>query len=406
MASFAFEEEQIKTKVRFGVWGRIVIYALKRWYLLALLTFFMLLTSFHDASFVPLLNKAAIDAIRLSGGLPFDQVLINVEFIFGIKFTLDFWGYGLTLLIGIIIRSLSIYVTFFATNYLEMSIYVAIRQDAFKRVQELSFSYFDKTSAGWLIARLQSDTSKIADMISWGIIRVVWLVFDLVLTLLTMFSVSWQMALILLAASPIIMIISPYFEIVLLKLSRIARNAFSGFVAWLAESISGAKTIKTLAIENTVQHEADEIVTDIRNKTFKRMKFQAYFRPSVIFVMSLTTAIVIFFGSMFMEANTTITVATFALYIGFVRAIFNPLQEFAELFGDIVATQSSVEKIVSLIDTKPGIVDTPEVIEKYGTLFDQKRENFEPIKGEIEFRHVDFSYLKDIEVIHDLNLKI
>jgi ATP-binding cassette subfamily B protein len=191
-----------------------------------------------------------------------------------------------------------------------------------------------------------------------------------------------------------------------LKLSRIARNAFSGYVAWLAESISGAKTIKTLAIENTVQREADEIVTDIRNKTFKRMKFQAYFRPSVIFVMSLTTAIVIFFGSMFMEANTTITVATFALYIGFVRAIFNPLQEFAELFGDIVATQSSVEKIVSLIDTKPGIVDTPEVIEKYGTLFDQKRENFEPIKGEIEFRHVDFSYLKDIEVIHDLNLKI
>ncbi len=406
MASFAFEEETIKTKVHFGVWGKIVVYALRRWYFLVVIAIFMLLTSFHDASFVPLLNKAAIDAISTTSSLPYDQVLIDVSFIFGIRFTIGFWGYGLILLIGILIRSLSIFVTFFVTNYLEMSIYVAMRQDAFRRVQELSFSYFDRTSAGWLIARLQSDTSKISDMISWGIIRVVWLVFDLTLTLITMFIVSWQMALILLAATPLIMIIAPYFEVVLLKLSRIARNAFSGYVAWLAESIAGAKTIKTLAIENTVQKEADEIVTDIRNKTFKRMKFQAFFNPSVIFVMALTTAIVIFFGSRFMEQNDAINVATFALYVGFVRSIFNPLQEFAELFGDIVATQSSVEKIVSLIETKPEIIDRPEIVQKYGTLFDQKRQNFEPIHGEIEFKHVDFSYLKGIEIIHDMNLKI
>ncbi len=406
MASFAFEEEQIKTKVHFGVWGRIIGYAFRRWYLIVLLLGFMLLTSFHDASFVPLLNKAAIEAISAHSGLPFDQVTINVQFIFGIRFSINFWQYGLILLIGILIRSVSIFVTFFTTNYLEMSVYVDIRKDAFKRVQELSFSYFDRTSAGWLIARLQSDTSKIADMVSWGVTRVIWLVFDLVLTLITMFSVSWQMALILLAASPLIMIIAPYFEIVLLKLSRIARNAFSGYVAWLAESIAGSKTIKTLAIENAVHSEADEIVTDIRDKNFKRTKFQALFHPSVVFVMALTTAIVIFFGSMFMERNTAITVATFALYIGFVRAVFNPIQEFAELFGDIVATQSSVEKIVSLIDTKPAIVDRPDVIEKYGTLFSEKKHNYEPILGDIEFKNVNFSYLQDIEVIHDMNLKI
>ncbi len=406
MASFAFEEETIHTKVRFGAWGKIIGYALRRWYFLVILTLFMLLTSFHDASFVPLLNKAAIEALRTYQGAPFQDVVLHVNFIFGISFQLTFWQYGLTLLIGILIRSVSIFVTFFVTNYLEMSIYVAMRQDAFRRVQELSFSYFDRTSAGWLIARLQSDTSKIADMISWGIIRVVWLMFDLILTLITMFSVSWQMALILLAVTPLIMIIAPYFEIVLLKLSRIARNAFSGYVAWLAEAIAGAKTIKTLAIENTVQTEADEIVTDIRNKSFKRMKFQSYFHPSVIFIMSMATAVVIFFGSMFMETNATITVATFALYIGFVRAVFHPIQEFAELFGDIVATQSSVEKIVSLIDTKPEIVDSPDVIAKYGTPLAEKKENYETIHGAIEFKNVSFSYLKDTEVIHDMNLKI
>jgi len=71
-----------------------------------------------------------------------------------------------------------------------------------------------------------------------------------------------------------------------------------------------------------------------------------------------------------------------------------------------VATQSSVEKIVSLIETKPAIIDRPEVVAKYGTLFNELRENYEPIIGDIEFKHVDFSYLKGIEIIHDMNLKI
>jgi ATP-binding cassette subfamily B protein len=146
MASFAFEEEQIKTKVHFGVWGKIIGYALRRWYFLLIIASFMVLTSFHDSSFVPLLNKAAIDAVGNSLGLPYDQVVIDVKFLFGINFQTDFWGYGALLLGGILIRSISIFVTFFVTNYLEMSIYVAMRQDAFKRVQELSFSYFDKTS--------------------------------------------------------------------------------------------------------------------------------------------------------------------------------------------------------------------------------------------------------------------
>jgi ATP-binding cassette subfamily B protein len=288
-----------------------------------------------------------------------------------------------------------------------MSVYINIREDAFAQVQKLSFSYFDKTSSGWLIARLQSDTSKISDMISWGITRFVWIAFELVFILITMFIISWQMSLVLLATVPIMLIIAPYFQFKILNLSRTARNAFSKYVAWLAEVIAGAKTIKTLSIENNVQKEANEIVTDIRDKAWKTAKTQAFFYPSVTLVSTITTAIVVFVGSSLMLSNTIIyDVSIFVLFIGFVSALYTPIQEFVDLFTELMASQSSVEKILSLIETVPMITDTPDVERKYGTLLQPKVDQYEPMRGDVEFKDLSFSYNPGVEILHQMNLKI
>jgi ATP-binding cassette subfamily B protein len=409
MASFSFEEEALSKKVNLGIWGKILPYALKKWHLLLILLFLMTLTSFHDASLIPMLNRAAIDSLRTINNATLEGIELNVRLIFGIQFTLDFWGYGGVLLGAMILRSIFIYFTFFTTNYLEMSIYIAIRQDAFRRVQSLSFSYFDKTSSGWLIARLQSDTSKISDIISWGMIRLLWITFDLTFTLITMFAISWQMSLLLLATTPLIIAVAPYFQVKILQLSRVARNAFSGYVAWLAEVIAGAKTIKTLAIESNVQEEANDIVSDIQVKMFRTAKMQALFYPTVAIISAFSTAVMIYFGYILLQGDSNtviIEVSTFVLFIGFVRAVYQPIQEYTELFTDLMATQTSVEKILSLIETKPAIIDRPDVIEKYGTLFQLKKENFETIHGEIIFDQVSFSYNPGVEVIHNMNLTI
>ena len=91
---------------------------------------------------------------------------------------------------------------------------------------------------------------------------------------------------------------------------------------------------------------------------------------------------------------------------GFVGSIYNPISEFSEIISDLMATQASVEKIFSLINTKPSLVDTPEVINKYGDIFHNKTENFEKLEGNITFDHVCFSYNNGLEVIHDMNLDI
>jgi ATP-binding cassette subfamily B protein len=413
MASFSFEEEALSKKLNFSSWGKIAKYAFRRYWLLLMMFGLMLLITFHDGSFVPLLNRAIIRSLTtlenqgLLASNQIEDLSMDINFLFGINFNLNYLQYIVMIVIGILIRAVAIYLLFFITNYLEMSVYVDIREDAFSQVQKLSFAYFDKTSSGWLIARLQSDTSKISDMISWGITRFVWITFELVFILITMFIISWQMSLVLLATVPMMILIAPFFQFRILKLSRNARNAFSKYVAWLAEVIAGAKTIKTLAIETNVQKEANDIVTDIRDKAWKTAKTQAFFYPSVTLISSITTAIVVFVGSALMLNNTIIyDVSIFVLFIGFVSSLYNPIQEFVDLFTELMASQSSVEKILSLIETKPMIVDTPEVEKKYGSLLNPKVEAYESIKGDIEFKHVSFSYNPGVEIIHDMNLTI
>jgi ATP-binding cassette, subfamily B, bacterial len=413
MASFSFEEEALSSKVNFSSWGKIAKYAFRRPWLLLVMFLLMMVITFHDGSFTPLLNRAIIQSLtaienQVGGDASLiENLVIQVNFILNISLTLSFLEYILLVITAIIIRAIGIYLLFFTTNYLEMSVYINIRQDAFAQVQKLSFSYFDKTSSGWLIARLQSDTSKISDMISWGITRFVWITFELVFILITMFMISWQMSFVLLATVPIMLVIAPFFQLRILKFSRIARNAFSKYVAWLAEVIAGAKTIKTLSIEANVQKEANEIVTDIRDKAWKTAKTQAFFYPSVTLVSTLTTAIVIFVGSSLMLSNQILyDVSIFVLFIGFVSGLYNPIQEFVDLFTELMSTQSSVEKILSLIETKPIIQDTPDVEAKYGTILAPRVDAYEPMIGSIEFKEVSFSYIPGVEILHKMNLTI
>ena len=362
-----FKEEEIKSKFSIAVWAKTFKYVFVKWPLLIVLFIGMMFTSFYDASFIPSMNAgliSAFDSGQLVGYSSIFDVILNVK-ILGIDLSLTFLNYIIFYIVMIVLRSISIFLTFFTMSYFEMIIMTGLRRDAYKRIQELSFSYFDRTPSGWLIARLQNDAANIGDVLSNSVLRIFWIAVELVFTLITMFSYSWLLSLIILATTPLIFFIVLIFQKIILKLSRIARTAYSEFVRWLAESISGNKTIKSLAIEDTIYKECDEISTDVCKKRFKTGKVNAFFNPSINVLSAITTA-----------------------------------------FAELISTQANVEKLFMLIDTKPELVDSSEVIKKYGSLFDNKTENFEPMKGDITFDHVSFSYKKDLEVLHDMNIHI
>ena len=409
MATQAFKEEEINSKFSLSVWAKTFKYVLCKWPFLILLFVGMMFTSFYDSSFIPSMNASLISCFD-SGNFVLNSnifdVILQVK-ILGIDFTLTFLNYIIFYIVMIILRSIAVFITFFTMNYFEMIIMTGLRRDAFGRIQELSFSYFDKTPSGWLIARLQNDAANIGDVLSNSVLRVFWILSELIFTLITMFSYSWLLSLIILATTPLIFFIVLFFQKWILKLSRIARTAYSDFVRWLAECISGNKTIKSLAIEDTIYQECNDISNDVCKKRTKTGKVNAFFNPSINILAAITTAIIIVvFPLINISSETTSSIAMMVLFLGFVGSIFNPIAQFAEIFAELISTQANVEKLFMLIDTKPELVDKPEVVEKYGDLFNNKIENFEEMKGDIVIDHVSFSYKKDLEVLHDMNIHI
>lgn len=407
MTTFSFKEDKIPEKLNFSVWLKMFKYTKEHWVLLIVLTITMLLTAFYDASFTPLMNASLIKAVSSSNSSNIQDLVIDVNLIFGISFQVNFLWYSLLFVFGIIMRAFTIFFTFYITNLLEMYVMTSLRRDSFRRVQELSFSYYDRTPSGWLIARMQNDCSDIGEMISWGVIRIFWTIADVAFTVISMFSYSVQLSLVILATTPILIILIPVFEKLILKLHRIARNAYSNYVRWLAECINGAKTIKTLAIEENTYKEAEEVTEDIRRKRFKAAFPNATMVPVISIASAMTSGLIIVLGTYVFNLKTDATsIALFTTFIAFVSAIYNPIQDFSETFSDFMATQASVEKVLQLINAEPEIVDSKEVVEKYGSLFENKKENFESIDGRIEFKDISFAYKNSTEVIHGLNLQI
>ena len=407
MGAEVFQEEDKIEKVNIGVWKNAFKYLLPHWPLIILLVFGMAGTAFFDSSFSPAIKLALTNsASNFAYTNNVFDVIVNLN-ILGIQFAISFFGL-VFLYIGLILfRSICIFITFFTMNYFEMTIMTNLRRDAFKKIQELSYSYYDKTPSGWLIARLQNDAASIGDVMSYSVLRVFWIIMDLIFTLITMFVTDWKLSLIILATTPIIGVLTLFLEKQILKYHRIARNAYSNFVKWLAECINGNKTIKTMAIEDNIFKECDDTTEDVFKKRYKAGKISAPYYPAVNLISTITTAIIIIvFPMLGVKDSVTYSIGTFIIFLGFVGSIYNPIGEFSEIISELMSTQASVEKIFSLINTEPQLVDTPEVIEKYGDLFHNKTENFEKLNGDIHFDHVSFSYLKDVEVIHDMDLKI
>lgn len=409
MMKDSFVEEKLPERVNMSVWVQILPYLKKYWLFLIFIVAAIGFTAFYDSSFIPLLNRAAFSYLQTAElpGLNIATMSFAVDF-FGLKFSLGFFQYIALLLGAMVIRAGAILTNHYLTNYLAVKIMIDIRRDAFIKLQELTFSYYDKTPSGWLIARLQNDTSKISRILSWGLIRTIWVTSELLFTLITMFSMSWVLSLVILSTAPIIIFLAPFFEKRLLTLSRRARNAYSRYVAWLAECITGAKTIKSLAIEETTFEETTNITEDIRKKRFRSQRMHALFQPTVNVIAVLTTAVIVIFGPLVAPKlqGGEIEVALLIIFIGFISSIYNPIQEFADIFGEIMETQASVEKVMSIINTEPAILDREDVVAKYGDFHYPKTENYERMSGDITFDSVSFSYIEGVEVLHPLNLQI
>ena len=281
-----------------------------------------------------------------------------------------------------------------------------LRNAVFNRLQGLSLSYYNKTPVGYMMARTNSDTGRIGDLVAWGLIDFTWSVFYCTGAVIAMFIVHWKLALIVCATIPFMALLTWFFQSRILSVNRVMRKLNSKMTGAMNEGITGARTVKALVAEEKSLDEYSGITGEYRFSANRMARLRSVFIPAALFIGSLGTAAVLSYGG-WEIAVLGADLSILAIFLQYAGGFFWPIQNIARIITDFVSTQANVERVCGLLEQTPGITDSQEVTEKYGGIFSPKKENWEPIAGDVEFCDVTFRYPDGHEnVLENFNLHV
>ncbi len=306
----------------------------------------------------------------------------------------------------IVIQTLSVVVFSRNAMIVEMKLGRDLKRASFVHLQELSFSYYNQNSVGYVLARVMSDTNRIASTVAWGLVDLLWALTYVIGVFIAMFFLNVRLALLVVIVVPIIAALTVFFQKRLLRWNRKIRRINSEISSGYNEGIVGAKTSKTLVIEDQSHGEFKQVTGKMRKASVQNAKLGSLFISIVIFFSSLGIALVLTEGGKYVIGGLMM-LGTLSAFTSYAVGIFEPIQQIARVFADVISAQANIERVAALLDHQPDIVDTPEVQEKYGDMVHAKRENWESIRGDIEFRDVSFRYPDGEEyILEHFNLTI
>lgn len=294
----------------------------------------------------------------------------------------------------------------YAANTAEVRVDRDMRQACFDHVQTLSFSYFNQNSVGYIHSRIISDPNRIGQIVSWGLMDVMVDVVYILCIFVIMFLLRPMLGLLLLCVVPVIVAVTVFFQRHLTAANRKVREWNSIITGNFNEGITGAKTIKSLVVEDKMQQDFERDTQSMRRSAVRAGWLRGLFQSSIIFLSSLALALVLWRGGQLTRENLML-VGSLAVFMNYATSITTYVQDLVGTIANLINSQVNIERIQRLLNTQSDVVDTPEVIARYGDTFHPNKENWEELRGDIEFRDVTFRYPDGEEnVLEHFNLKV
>lgn len=304
------------------------------------------------------------------------------------------------------LQTIDNYITVAMCGKVEMSVNRDLRNASFSHLQELSLFYFNTNNVGYIHARVMSDSGKIGEMIAWRFMDIVWQLSYIIFVLIMMLTINLKLALIIFMLIPIVVILVAVFQKKLLVINRKIREINSKITGNFNEGITGASSIKTLVVEDKIQEDFEKDTDKMRGTAVRSVRYSAFFTAIVTLVSSLALAIVLWYGGS-LSVEGLMTIGTISVFASYALGIMEPIQNIVVTISEIIAIQVNIERFTRLMETKSDVSDRPDVIEKYGDTFNPKKENWEELKGDIEFKDITFRYPDGEEnVLENFNLKV
>ena len=285
----------------------------------------------------------------------------------------------------------------------EVSMDRDMRNAAFSRLQELSFDYYNQNSVGYIHARVMSDTSRIGETLTWNLGDTCFFLLEIIGSIAIMFYYDPKLTGLILIIVPVISVFYALFQGKLFDLNKQVREINSKITGNFNEGITGAKTVKSLVIEEKIGGDFEKETSNMFKKSMENARLKGVFNAVTGLATSAAVAIVLWQGGIIAKEE----VGTFSMFMYYAKNLMEPVSILVESLALFIMGKVNIGRYTKLVEAVPNVKDKAEVVEKYGDCFDPKRENWEPIRGDIEFENVDFMYPDGEEnVLENFSLKI
>lgn len=383
------QEQEYSKRLDLAVWKRLLQFAKPYKRFLLILIGQMVLLGVVDA-LIPLFNRYAIDKIALTGEI---HKLIP---------------FSILALVVIVLQAVNVRLMILSAGRLECSIPYDIRKAAFAKLQTMPLAYYDQTPVGWLLARMTSDSRRLGETLSWNIVDLFWSLAMMLMAMIFMLFLNARLALMVLVTVPVLITVSILFQKKIIFNFRKVRKFNSHITAGFNEGIGGAKTIKSLSIEDAMHAEFKETTLSMRNFAVRAATVSAVYTPIVLLLGSVAAGLVLWRGGMNVETGLagSIGYGTMVAFISYAVQFFEPVKQFARVFTELNYAQASAERVISVIDMEAGIRDSATVEETYGDMLNSNREQWPAFEGQISFQDVTFRYKDGENILEHFNLDI
>lgn len=375
MSDQSYEEEEFTTQYNGKTVLRILAQTRPHWKWVTGFLIAAILVSVQDGYFT-FLSKRMVDEGILASNW---EALIRIAELYAVL---------------IVAQAITVFVFIYLAGVLGERVRYDLRKKLFDNLQELSLSYFSRTPVGWIMSRVTSDTERVAELVTWGLLDTTWAVTNILTSAVFMLFINWRLALIVLTIVPLLIWVAVQFRKKILVEFRNVRRYNSKITGAYNENITGVRVVKALGRENENLREFSILTGDMYRSSYRAAWLSALFLPSVQVISALAVGSVAWYGGWQAQVGG-ITIGGIQAFIAYIAFMIWPIQDLARVYAEMQHAIASAERMFSLIDAIPSVRDRPEAFDP-GT-----------IQGEIEFDHVSFHYEDDPKpVLTDFNLKI
>lgn len=285
------------------------------------------------------------------------------------------------------------YVQTYLTSWVGSHVIDDLRRQLFAHLQKLSLDFFSRQRTGWIVSRLTNDIDALDQLVTEGVTSLVTNSLTFVGAIVFLLVLDWRLALATLAVMPPLIAATLVFRTRSARAYAGVRNRIGDVSAHLQESLSGIRVLQAFRREHSDFARLDAANAAYRAANMRTVVQSGVYFPFVEFISAIAVVVVLWYGGSLVSGKA-LEIGVLVAFIGYLNSFFDPLQQLSQLYNTFQAAMAAVRKIYSVIDTAPDLTDAPDAVD------------LPLIRGDVELRHVTFSYEPGHPVLHDVSVTI